>query len=131
MASSPSTSNSINTSAGTYSTIATGIATGPSWTISNGGTLFDSSIHMSDETRDILLETFKEDELEKILITVKERNPDQFPNLLKDFVRNRHFSEDFLLSYAEYLTKEDIKRRHNEHLISGDYPTLALLLISR
>jgi hypothetical protein len=127
MASSPSTSNSINNiSTGTYSTI----ATGPSWTITNGS-LMDSSIHMSDETRDILLETFKEDELEKILITVKERNPDQFPNLLKDFVRNRHFSEDFLLSYAEYLTKEDIKRRHNEHLISGDYPTLALLLISR
>lgn len=128
MASSPSTSNSINTSAGTYSTIATSAS--PSWIISNGS-LMDSSIHMSDETRDILLETFKEDELEKILITVKERNPDQFPNLLKDFVRNRHFSEDFLLSYAEYLTKEDIKRRHNEHLISGDYPTLALLLISR
>jgi restriction endonuclease Mrr len=127
MASSPSTSTS--TTAGTYSTIATSAS--PSWIISNGTLNSFSDIHLSDETRDILLETLKEDELDEILEKVKSRSPELFETLIKDFVRNRHFTEPFLLKYVEYLSKDTIHRRHKEHLISGDYPTLSLLLLAR
>lgn len=96
-----------------------------------GSCCIDTDIHLSDETRDILLETLKEDELEDLLVKVKERNSNVFPTILKDFVSNRHFSEEFLLRHAEYLSKDIISRRHKEHLVSGDYPTLSLLLLTR
>ena len=78
-----------------------------------------------------------EDEIDTMLSNIKHRasylNEDVSLGLkgyIKNLVSTRHFSEDFLVKYYDYLSREDILIMHASEIATNTYPELALLLMA-
>lgn len=66
-----------------------------------------------------------EDELLSLLDKLKTRGMD-IRCFVRFLVKNRHFSEGFLLKNIEYLYKQDILQLHKADLLSGSYQQVNL-----
>ena len=78
-----------------------------------------------------LLTYLGEAEISEILDKIITRGTDnerEVKAFIREVIRNRHFSEDFVLKYFEYVTTADIKVQHNSDILSHDYPALALAI---
>lgn len=70
--------------------------------------------------------------IQKMLDNVIENAPsDKSKEIIRVAVRARHYSEKFLLKYANYVTNSDIMKNHEENIVSKEYPTIALLIKTR
>jgi hypothetical protein len=78
-----------------------------------------------------LLTYLGEAEISEILDKILTRGTDnerEVKAFIREVVRSRHFSEDFVLKYFEHVTTADIKVQHNSDILSHDYPALALAI---
>lgn len=66
------------------------------------------------------------DLINKIFPRIK--NDPEKEQFLRELVRERHFSEQFLIDYWDFLSKDIVLRNHRADIQSGDYSRLALML---
>lgn len=58
----------------------------------------------------------------------KIKNGSEKEQFLREIVRERHFSEQFLIDYWDFLSEDVVLRNHRADIQSGDYSRLALML---
>lgn len=75
---------------------------------------------------------FTEKELEEYIDKMIERetNKEALTDIISEIVNCRHFSEDFLCKYFEYIKRGSFYNWHNADIVSGDYARLKLLFVS-
>ena len=145
-ASTITTSNNCNfnqlasTNSGNYSTTQTiGTVTNSSPFLvgygNNMNTVYGYGAYIDPKPLDsgnFLIRTYlKEDELDSLLTTIKDRITEEndiesFRDLIRNLVYERHFSEEFLLKYIDYLTKQIVLIRHASEIKTGEYSQVAL-----
>lgn len=124
-----------------YSSLSTSLSTISTNANSQTYLYYGNSSHFQYEDENekiisLLLDYLKEDELSELLDNIIERsdllNKDTEPikSTIRRIVTHRHLSEEFILKYYEYLTKESILRLHTSDIASKQYANLALLLIN-
>lgn len=75
-------------------------------------------------------EFLKEDEINDILNALNSRCTDRsfVRDSVRTVVRNKHVSEEFLLNWYEYLSKDDIMKFHKSEIVSQEYANIAVLI---
>lgn len=113
------TSNTIYVNGGTLGS--SGIATTLAWDDSWYGT--------GKQIMETTINVLKELEVSELLDKVISRNKDKSSvrSVISWTVRNRHFSEEFLIRYSDYLNITDIMVMHSPDIQSGEYSQLALM----
>lgn len=103
------------------------ITTNPSWM--TVGTTVDYG-YFKDTTMETLFLYLKEEEISEIFNKIVERESDseKIKSIVSRVVRVRHFSEEFLLEYIQYMDISDITVMHNADIKSGEYPNIALMI---
>lgn len=126
------TSNSLSWIApSTYTTTLGGNCTittnAPSWM--SVGNSIDYG-YFKDTTMENLFLYLKEEEISEIFNKIVERESDseKIKSIVSRVVRVRHFSEEFLLEYIQYMDMNDITVMHNADIKSGEYPNIALII---
>jgi hypothetical protein len=76
----------------------------------------------------------EEEELSSLFKTLlsKEGFPDRYLKCvtgeIQRVVRSRHFSEEFILEFLEYLSADDVLAAHSFEIMSGKYSSVRLYL---
>lgn len=75
-----------------------------------------------------LFDCLTESEISDLMSKAQTRLSDAtFKRLIKQIVLSYHFSEEFLLEYAEFIDKDVVMRQHKKDIISGEYQALKCL----
>lgn len=109
------------------------ISTSSTPTISWGGVDYASGYINFQDNLGSLITYLKETEVENLLDTLIERAVDDtntVKQIISAVIRSRHFSEDFVLKYFDYVSLPDIRCHHASDINSHSYERLALLIIS-
>ena len=123
---------------GQYNTIGSAssyITSNASITNIAGGTYATTSssyYDYSDEHSYAFVSTFfsslTEEEIRDLLVKYRERETESnFKRILRKAVMSYHFSESFLLEYADLLDKDCVYIMHSREIKSGEYSTLKAL----
>ena len=112
--------STISTTVNSNNTIATGV-------------YYDTNSVFRLSNLAFLVNFMTEEDIDKVLSTVslrlksaKDENNPNFKNTVSEIVRSRHFSEEFLMKYISYLSKNDVLRYHSGDIQSGEYSTVGL-----
>ena len=86
----------------------------------------------SDEHSYAFVSTFfsslTEEEIRELLVKYRERETESnFKRIVRKAVMTYHFSESFLLEYADLLDKDTVCIMHSREIKSGEYSTLKAL----
>lgn len=75
------------------------------------------------------IEYLNESELNSIIMTLINRcaPAEDIKNIITDVLNSRHCSEDFIMSFVDYIDLEKIKDKYSSQIKSQEYPRLALL----
>lgn len=102
-------------------------------TVSWGDTNYTTGYITVQDNLGSLITYLKEPEIENMLDILIERAVDD-NNLLKQIIssviRSRHFSEEFILKYFDYVGLPDIRCHHASDINSHNYERLALLIVA-
>ena len=118
----PSSSITTATSIGTNNTVVTpyyytGGAVSP---------LDDYSVSVSD-----FCQYLNEQEIRDLLTTIINRAEQSVVRkIVRNLVINRHFSEEFLCDYFNYLDEHDLYVNHAANIKSGEYSRIKLLFVA-
>lgn len=101
--------------------------------ISWGGQDYTSGYLTVQDNLGSLITYLKEPEIENLLDTLIERAVDDqntLKQIISSIIRSRHFSEEFILKYFDYVEIHDIRCHHASDINSHNYERLALLLVA-
>ncbi len=84
---------------------------------------YNDTVYYSD-----LFDCLTESEISDLMYKAQARLSDStFKRLIKHIVLSYHFSEKFLLEYAEFIDRDVVMRQHKKDIISGEYQALKCL----
>ena len=113
----------------TNNTVSIGSTLGPGGIWNSNGNIYyttDMLINGEEFSAEEFLSYMTEDEVTNILEKVELSNKSRLKNAVRWLVKNRHFSEDFLAKYLDYLYKNDILIKHMSDLNSRAYSKICL-----
>lgn len=126
------TNSWVTTASVPLSTISTTV--NPNNTIA-AGVYYDTDSVFRLSNLAFLVNFMTEEDIDKVLSTVslrlksakdEDNTSFKFKSAVSEIVRSRHFSEEFLMKYISYLSKNDVLRYHSGDIQSGEYNTVGL-----
>lgn len=89
---------------------------------------YDYSDNHAHDFVSTFFSSLTEEEIRDLLVKYRERETESnFKRILRKAVTSYHFSESFLLEYADLLDRESVYMMHSREIKSGEYSTLKAL----